>query len=136
MLSVDYRLAPEHVFPAAVEDYAEGIRYAAAHAAELGIDPARLAVGGDSAGSNLAAVAALMSRDGFAARLAFQLLLYPCTDMTATHESYVRFREGLPLVTAGMHWFRNHYLPNAADWTDWRASPLRATSVAGTAPPL
>lgn len=134
VLAVDYRLAPEHVFPAAVEDYAEGVRHAAANAASLGIDPARLAVGGDSAGGNLAAIAALMSRDGALPPLRFQLLLYPAVDMTATHESYTRFTEGLPLVTGGMHWFRNHYMPDPADWTDWRASPLRAASLAGTAP--
>lgn len=134
VLAVDYRLAPEHRFPAAVDDFAEAVRYAAANADALGIDPARLAVGGDSAGGNLAAVAALMARDGTLPRLRFQLLLYPATDMTATHESYSRFTDGLPLVTRGMHWFRDHYLPNPATWTDWRVSPLRAASLAGAAP--
>ena len=134
VLAVDYRLAPEHRFPSAIDDFAEAVRYAALQAAALGIDPVRLAVGGDSAGGNLAAVAALMARDGTLPPLRFQLLLYPATDMTATHESYSRFTEGLPLVTRGMHWFRDHYLPDAATWADWRASPLRAASLAGTAP--
>lgn len=134
VLAVDYRMAPEHVFPAAVEDFAEAVRFAAREAAALGMDPARLAVGGDSAGGNLSAVAALMARDGTLPPLRFQLLLYPATDMTATHESYTRFTEGLPLVAAGMHWFRNLYIPDAAQWNDWRASPLRAASLAGVAP--
>lgn len=134
VLAVDYRLAPEHMFPAAVDDVAGAVCFAAREAAALGIDPDRLAVGGDSAGGNLAAVAALMARDGTLPRLRFQLLLYPATDMTATHESYVRFTSGLPLVTAGMHWFRNLYIPDPAQWNDWRASPLRAASLAGTAP--
>jgi len=134
VLAVDYRLAPEHRFPSAIDDFAEAVRYAALQAVALGIDPVRLAVGGDSAGGNLAAVAALMARDGTLPQLRFQLLLYPATDMTATHESYSRFTEGLPLVTRGMHWFRDHYLPDAATWADWRASPLRAASLAGTAP--
>lgn len=134
VLAVDYRMAPEHQFPAAVDDVADAIRFVTREAASLGIDPDRLAVGGDSAGGNLSAVAALMSRDGALPRLRFQLLLYPATDMTATHESYSRFTEGLPLVASGMHWFRDLYIPDPAQWTDWRASPLRAASVAGTAP--
>jgi len=134
VLAVEYRVAPEHVFPAAVDDYAEAIHFAAANAASLGIDASRLAVGGDSAGGNLAAVAALMSRDGVLPTLAFQMLLYPATDMTASHESYIRFTGGLPLVADGMRWFRNHYIPDPAQWADWRASPLRAPSLAGTAP--
>lgn len=134
VLAVDYRMAPEHMFPAAVDDVAEAVRFVAANAASLGVDPARLAVGGDSAGGNLSAVMALMSRDGALPPLCFQLLLYPATDMAATHESYARFTAGLPLVTAGMHWFRNLYIPDPAHWNDWRASPLRAASLAGTAP--
>ena len=134
VLAVEYRLAPEHVFPAAVEDFAEAVRFAADQAAILGLDPARLAVGGDSAGGNLSAVAALMARDGTLPRLRFQMLLYPATDMTATHESYARFTAGLPLVSAGMQWFRSLYIPNAAQWHDWRASPLRAAALSGTAP--
>nr|WP_314069787.1 alpha/beta hydrolase [uncultured Roseococcus sp.] len=136
VLSVDYRLAPEHRFPAAVEDFGEAVRYAAANAVALGIDPDRLAVGGDSAGGNLAAVAALMSRDGSLPPLRFQMLIYPVTEMAQTHESYARFTSasGLPLTDATMRWFRDHYAPEPASWNDWRASPLRAASLAGTAP--
>ncbi len=134
VLAVDYRLAPEHRFPAAVDDMADALRYAAAHAAALGIDATRLAVGGDSAGGNLAAVAALMARDGALPALRYQLLLYPVTDMAQGHESYARFQQGLPLTGPGMAWFRAHYAPERASWTDWRASPLRAASLAGSAP--
>ncbi|WP_424812076.1 alpha/beta hydrolase [Roseococcus sp. YIM B11640] len=134
VLSVDYRLAPEHPFPAAVDDCADAVRYAVSEAEALGVDPARLAVGGDSAGGNIAAVLALMARDGALPPLRHQMLLYPVTDMAQTHESYVRFTDGLPLVDATMRWFRGHYAPHRENWDDWRASPLRAASVAGTAP--
>lgn len=134
VLAVDYRLAPEHRFPAAIEDGAAALRHFAAHAAAFGVDPARLAVGGDSAGGSMAAVLALMSRDGALPPLRFQMLLYPATDMAMRHESFARFTEGVPLTTAIMEWFRGHYAPDPATWNDWRASPLRAPSLAGTAP--
>jgi len=134
VLAVDYRLAPEHRFPAAVEDVAAGICYAVAQAAALGIDPSRLAVGGDSAGGNLAAVAALMARDGDLPALRFQLLLYPVTDMVQAQGSYTRFATGLPLTGPAMGWFRAHYTPEPEAWVDWRASPLRAASLRGVAP--
>jgi acetyl esterase len=134
VLAVDYRLAPEHAFPAAMDDYAEAVAYVAAQSDQLGIDPRRLAVGGDSAGGNLAAVAALMSRDGALPPLRCQLLLYPVTDMAQTHGSFARFTTGLPLTSAGMRWFRDRYAPDATNWTDWRASPMRAASLVGTAP--
>jgi acetyl esterase len=131
VLTVDYRLAPEHRFPAAVEDFADAVRYAHANAAALGMDPARIAVGGDSAGGNLSAVAALMARDGTLPPLAFQMLLYPAVDMAQNHDSLLRFQEGVPLTTVLMRWFRDHYAPEPASWNDWRASPLRAASLAG-----
>jgi len=134
VLAVDYRLAPEHPFPAAVQDMAAAVRFAHENAKALRIDARRLAVGGDSAGGNLAAVAALMARDGALPALCHQSLLYPCTEMAATHPSCTRFTEGLPLIASTMHWFRNHYAPAPAMWEDWRASPLRAASLAGTAP--
>jgi acetyl esterase len=134
VLSVGYRLAPEHRFPAAVEDCAEALRFAAREAAALGIDPARIAVGGDSAGGNIAAVLALMARDGTLPPVRFQLLLYPVTDMAQVHPSYAVHTDGLPLTGEGMAWFRAHYIPEEADWQDWRASPLRAESLAGVAP--
>lgn len=134
VLSVDYRLAPEHRFPAAIEDCAAAFRHMAENAAAYGMDPARLAVGGDSAGGSMAAVLALMARDGTLPPVRFQLLLYPATDMAMRHESFARFTAGVPLTTAIMEWFRGHYAPDPEAWNDWRASPLRAPSLAGTAP--
>ncbi len=136
VISVDYRMAPEHVFPAAVDDSAAATGWIVANATALAIDPARLAVGGDSAGGNLAAVIALMSRDGSLPPLTAQILIYPATDLAATSDVYRRITDGYPLTAPTMLWFRDLYLRGAADWVDWRASPLRAASLAGTAPAL
>ena len=133
VVSVDYRMAPEHPFPAAVDDCAEATRFVIARAAALGIDPARVAAGGDSAGGNLAAVMALMARDGPLPPLAFQLLIYPATDMTMTTVSSQTVGPGVPLTSATMKWFIDYYMPAGTDRADWRASPARAASVAGTA---
>ena len=134
VVAVDYRLAPEHRFPAAVEDSAAALAWMAAQAAELRIDPARIAVGGDSAGGNLAAVLALMGRDGTAPATAFQLLLYPVVDLMMDSGSYERITAGLPLTAGTMRYFVDHYAPEAPQRLDWRASPLRAASLAGTPP--
>lgn len=134
VIAVDYRLAPEHPFPAAVEDCAAALRFVAAHAAALRIDSGRIAVGGDSAGGNLSAVLALMGRDGDVPAPCFQLLLYPATDMAGFRPAHQRFTEGYPLTTETMRWFINHYVRDAAQRLDWRASPLRATTLAGVAP--
>ncbi|MCK8784234.1 alpha/beta hydrolase [Roseomonas sp. NAR14] len=134
VIAVDYRMAPEHRFPAAVEDAMAALRFVAAEASSLGIDPSRLAVGGDSAGGNLAAILALLGRDGAVPNPGFQLLLYPATDLTMTTESYERITAGLPLTAEVMRWFIDHYAPEVADRWDWRASPLRAPSLAGVAP--
>jgi acetyl esterase len=135
VISVDYRLAPEHRFPAAVDDCAAALRFITAEAAALGIDASRIAVGGDSAGGNLAAVMALMGRDGSVPAPGFQLLLYPATDLGAVaRDSFNRCVDGYPLTAATMRWFIDHYAPDVASRTDWRASPLRAASVAGSAP--
>ncbi len=136
VVSVDYRLAPEHKFPAAADDAWAATRWVAAHAAELGVDGARLAVGGDSAGGNLAAVVALMARDAGGPALALQALLYPVTDVAAESRSYADLADGYLLTREGMRWFIAHYLDRAAEGGDWRASPLRATSLAGVAPAL
>ncbi len=199
VLAVHYRLAPEHPFPAAVEDAAAALRFLAAEAATLGVDGDRLAVGGDSAGGNLAAVLALMGRDGAVPATALQLLVYPVTDLAREAPSYGRATEGVPLIATTMRWFIGQYAPAGAweshagrragaaapggatpvdttapaaaasgtaagpggairggaavtgeapagaastpdrhmDWrTDWRASPLRAASLAGTPPAL
>jgi acetyl esterase len=132
--SVDYRMGPEHRFPAAVEDSFAALEWLAANAASLGADPTRLGVHGDSAGANLAAVMALMARDrGIALRL--QSLVYPIADYALVGDSYDRFAEGYgPLTRAAMVWFQGYYLRAPADADDWRASPIKAASLAGVAP--
>ena len=134
VVSVDYRMAPEHVFPAAVTDCAAVTQWTFDNAAALGFDATKIAVGGDSAGGNLAAVMALMARDGTLPKLAFQLLIYPATDMTMTTVSSTAIGPGVPLTSTTMKWFIDHYMKT--DRTDWRASPLRVASVAGVAPAL
>lgn len=126
VIAVDYRRAPESRFPAAVEDTARAIRWVAAHARELRIDSRRLGVGGDSAGGNLAAVAALMARDGDLPPLSLQLLLYPVCDLTMAHESHRRNAEGYLLTHATMRYFIESYVATREDIHDWRASPLKA----------
>jgi acetyl esterase len=130
----DYRLAPEHKFPAGLTDCTATLAFVAKSAADLGIDPSRIAVAGDSAGGNLAAVLALTSRPGDAPPLAAQLLIYPNTDAAQTADSYRRYAEGFGLTASTMRWFRDHYIRTAADIADWRTSPLQAKSVAGSAP--
>jgi acetyl esterase len=136
VVSVDYRMAPEHVFPAAVNDSFEATKYVFEHAAELGIDPDRIAVGGDSAGGNLAAVMALMARDGTLPPLVFQLLVYPATDMAMTTVSSQAITQTVPLTSKTMKWFIDHYMRGPADVIDWRASPARAADLSGTAQAL
>ena len=136
VVAVDYRLAPEHKFPAAVDDAWSATRWVAAHAGELGVDAGRLAVGGDSAGGNLAAVVALMARDAKAPSIGLQVLLYPVTDVAAESQSYTDFAEGFILTRESMRWFAAHYLRGQQDAADWRVSPLRAPSLAGVAPAL
>jgi acetyl esterase len=136
VISVDYRLAPEHKFPAAVEDCATATRWVIERASSLGVDPTKVAVGGDSAGGNLAAVMALMARDGTLPPLAFQLLIYPATDMRMTTVSAQTVAAGMPLTSATMKWFIDHYMRDAADPRDWRASPLRAADLSGVAQAL
>jgi acetyl esterase len=134
VLAVDYRLAPEHPFPAAVDDSLAAARWLFDHAETLGIDPRRIAVGGDSAGGNLAAVAALASARGQLPPFAYQLLFYPVTDVGEESAGYARVAEGVPLTGATMRWFREAYLADPAHGQDWRASPLRADTLAGTPP--
>lgn len=102
----------------------------------LGIDPLRILVAGDSAGGNLAAVVALLARDGQVPAVIGQVLIYPVTDQLQASDSYLRYAEGYGLTAAAMQWFRDHYLPEAASRPDWRASPLRVASLAGVAPAL
>lgn len=133
--SVDYRMGPEHKFPAAVEDSFAALNWVHANAAELGADPDRLGVHGDSAGANLAAVVALMARDAGGPRLRLQSLVYPVGDYTLSGASYQQFARGYGVLTReAMAWFRDHYLRSPADAEDWRASPIKAPSHAGVAP--
>jgi acetyl esterase len=134
VVSVDYRMAPEYTFPAAFDDSVAATRFVFENAASLGIDPARVAVGGDSAGGNLAAAVALHSAQGELPKLAFQLLIYPVVDLAMTFDSYKRVTEGVLLTAASMRWFIDIYLNAPAERIDWRASPIRAADVSGTPP--
>jgi acetyl esterase len=124
VISVDYRLAPEHRFPAAVDDALTATQWVASHARELGIDAARLSVGGDSAGGNLAAVTALAAR-AKGPKLASQVLIYPATDFAMNTPSHSEPETSILLTHSVVKWFCNHYL-GGADINDWRASPARA----------
>jgi acetyl esterase len=136
VVSVDYRLAPEHKFPGAVDDAWAATRWAVARAGELGIDASRLAVGGDSAGGNLAAVVAMLAREQGRPSIKFQVLLYPVTDLADESKSYQDFADGYLLTRDGMRWFSQHYLNSRDEAGDWRASPLRARTLDGLPPAL
>jgi acetyl esterase len=132
VVSVDYRLAPEHRYPAAADDCYAATQWCAAHAADLGVDAARIAIGGDSAGGNLTAVVAQMARDRGGPKLVFQLLIYPVTDAARDTQSYRDNAEGYLLTAGDMDWFWNHYLGDArARGEEPYASPIRAKSLAG-----
>jgi acetyl esterase len=139
VVSVDYRLAPEHRFPAAAEDAYAATVWAVSHAAELGADPNRVAVAGDSAGGNLAAVVPLMARDRGGPPLRFQLLIYPVTDISPTREEYPSKSDngsGYFLTTEHMEWYRDKYLPAGEDGSAPYISPLRASDLTGLPPAL
>lgn len=137
VLSVDYRLAPEHPFPAAVDDANFAFAWAVGHAAQLGIDPQRIALAGDSAGGNLALVAALTQRDQPAAaggvQPCFLGLIYPCTEIHSQRPSRLDYAQGYFLDLETMDWFFERYLPQGGA-EDWRASPMRASSLANLPP--
>ncbi len=135
VLAVDYRLAPEHRFPAAVEDAVAAFRWAVSAADGLGVDRRRIAVGGDSAGGNLAAVVAQRAR-GEEARPCFQLLIYPVTDLRLNTRSHELFADGFMLTRALMEWFREHYLGDTGDVNDPAVSPLLCEDLAGLPPAL
>jgi acetyl esterase len=130
VLSVDYGLAPERPFPGPVEDAYAALQWVAEHGRSHGLDAQSIAVAGDSAGGNLAAVVALMARDQSGPAIKLQALLYPATDMHMDTESHQLFRQHL-LTPQALAWFQGHYLRSLADRDDWRASPLRAQSLAG-----
>ena len=124
VVAVDYRMGPEHPFPAAVDDCLAATRWVRRAASELGIDAARLAVGGDSAGGNLAAVVAILARDAGDLAIAYQLLIYPATDMRRRHASHTTNGRGYLLTTETISYYHDHYIADAAHDLDWRASPL------------
>jgi acetyl esterase len=135
VISVDYRLAPEHPFPAAADDALAAYVDVASRAAELRADPARLAVGGDSAGGNLAAVTAQALRAETAVPApAFQLLIYPGLDMSRKHPSRLAFGEGFLLTEEGMTWYEDQYVPDHGRRADPRVSPLLAPDLSGLPP--
>jgi acetyl esterase len=136
VFSVDYRLAPEHPFPAAVDDSTAAFAYVVRNAKTLKVDPARVAVGGDSAGGNLAAVVSIDARERGGAMPVFQLLIYPATDHRGGFPSLERNGEGYLLTRASMDFFRRCYLQGKDDASDWRASPLLAKSVSRLPPAL
>ncbi len=136
VVAVDYRLAPEHPFPAAVDDCWSATTWVAANSVSLGIDSARIAVGGDSAGGGLAAVMTLMARDASGPALAFQALVYPVTDLRTESVSYSKYGEGYGLTGNMMRWYVAQYAPTPEDVLDWRASPLLAASLSGVPPAL
>ena len=140
VVSVDYRLAPEHPFPAALDDSWAALEWVAANGAELGADPSRLAVGGDSAGGNLAAVLALMARDRGGPALRFQLLVYPAVDMRPDaperFPSRVENGEGYVLTSQAMDFFGSNYAPDPEQRSDWRISPLVAADHSNLPPAL
>ena len=137
VVSVDYRLAPEHRWPAAADDAHAATVWVAEHADELGVDPGRLAVAGDSAGGNLTAVVAQMARDRGGPPLAFQLLVYPVIDLSATrseHPSQTENATGYFLTVGQMEWYREQYLARDTDGEEPYASPIKAGSLAGLPP--
>lgn len=133
VLSVDYRLAPEHPFPAAVEDALAAFRWAA-ESPRLGVDRSRVAVAGDSAGGNLAAATCLLARDSVGSTPAMQALIYPITDAVGGQTSREEFARGFLLSRADMDWYENHYLSPDVDHADPRVSVLRAADLSGLPP--
>lgn len=136
VIAVDYRLAPEHPFPAAAEDVIAATQWVHVNAPDLGLDRHNMFLAGDSAGGNLAAVVALAMRDARSAAIRGQMLIYPAVDFTKEWSSYQRLADQLPLTKAVMQWFGENYVPNDDQKSDWRASPLQAENLAGLPPTL
>ena len=131
MASVDYRLAPEYKFPAAIYDSYAATEWLFENCEKLGADKSKFIVGGDSAGANIAAVMSIMARDNGGPSILSQQLIYPVVDYSCESGSYEKFADGYGLLTKeGMLWFQNHYLRSSEDENDWRASPIKATRLA------
>lgn len=135
LISIDYRLAPEHKFPAAVDDAIAATDWIARNSRELKVDTARLAVGGDSAGGNLAAIVSIHARDN-GPKIAGQVLIYPATDFSMSHPSHNEPETDALLTHSVIRWFRDHYLNSAADSEDWRASPARVKQLSDLPPAI
>jgi acetyl esterase len=133
VISIDYRLAPEHKFPAGVEDAFAATKWVAAKASDIGVDPTRIVVAGDSAGGNLAAVVCQQAKTE-GPKIALQVLFCPVVDIGAETQSRLDFAEGYFLERPLMTWAGGHYLPSGVDLTDPRLSPLRATDLSGLPP--
>ena len=136
VVAVDYRMGPEHRFPAAVDDCLAATRWVRANADALHLDASRLAVGGDSAGGNLAAVTSIAARDTGDLPIAFQLLIYPATDQHRTAPSHTENGQGYLLTADTMNYFTGHYITDPAQYADWRASPLLHENLANLPPAL
>jgi acetyl esterase len=136
VVAVDYRLGPEHRFPAAIDDALAAVRWVRREAQSLAIDGARIALGGDSAGGNIAAVLPLLLRDAGEALPTFQLLIYPATDMRCGAPSHRTNGQGYLLTNESIAYYRGHYIAHPAQWDDWRASPLLAANLRGLPPSL
>lgn len=136
VVSVDYRLAPESRFPAAVEDCQAALKWVALHAVEFGGNPDCIAVGGDSAGANLATVMAILARDAAHPKLAFQLLVYPCVAPEPETASHHKFKEGYILSRNSITWFYRQYLRSGKDAKDFRFAPLLLDDLSGLPPSL
>jgi acetyl esterase len=134
VIAVDYRLAPEHKFPAAVDDAVASAKWISQNTGRLGIDPNRLIVAGDSAGANLAAVACHAARNQAEPRFRMQLLLYPVVELGFSHNSHELDEPDVPILGKTLIWFRDHYLSSAEQQADWRASPLLAETFEGLPP--
>lgn len=133
VISVDYRLAPEHKFPAAVDDAIAATRWISKNAKSLGIDASRLIVGGDSAGGNLAAIVSIDARQS-GLKIAGQVLIYPATDFAMTHPSHREPETDALLTRSVIRWFRDHYLTGVTDVDNWKASPARIENMSGLPP--
>lgn len=136
VVAVDYRMGPEHRYPAAVDDCIAATRWVYSHASELNLDATRLAVGGDSAGGNLAAVVSIAARDAGDLPIAYQLLIYPATDQHRNAPSHTSNGRGYLLTTETMDYFTGHYIADPTQYKDWRASPLLHTDLARLPPAL